>query len=86
MNFVFDTPQHANGGCIFDDPSKTASAYVPSCPVVFDAAKHANGGCIFDDPREWTSTVRRGGGLRPRILREDDEILTLIIAATFTLH
>ena len=83
---VFADPKHPGGGCIFADPTEISSAYEPSCPVVFLSPKHPNGGCIFSDPRTWVVPQAPGGDWEARILREDEEIMAVIMAATEVLH
>jgi hypothetical protein len=39
---IFESPTHANGGCIFDDPGEIIG--IVTCDrVVFDNPAHANG-------------------------------------------
>jgi hypothetical protein len=77
---IFESPTHANGGCIFDDPGEIIG--IVTCDrVVFDNPAHANG-CIFDDPCVFVEPVTGGGGDTgyEHLLREDEEILAVIVA------
>lgn len=95
--FIFDNPEHAGGGCIFDNPTNIMPPVdIDRSRAVFDGPIHANGGCIFDDPFQIhivDERVKGGGGPGPgadryrrRILQEDEDILAVIIAATYTFH
>ena len=85
---IFDNPQHANGGCIFDVEILVEDSNV-TFPCIFDNPQHANGGCIFDPELQ-----QRGGdgdiidGIRPatvtrreKQLREEDEIILMAAVA-----
>jgi hypothetical protein len=83
---VFANPTHSNGGCIFADP--VVIGVITDCRIIFDNPIHANGGCIFADPTLIIVPVEGGGGgdegQYRDILREDEEILAVIMA--YTMH
>ena len=57
MSKIFDSPEHAGGGCIF-----ASVDYVPATSdCIFDNPEHANGGCIFDN-QIITAVFFVGGG------------------------
>jgi hypothetical protein len=82
---VFASPAHANGGCIFTGPTEVIGV-ITTDRVIFANPRHANGGCIFADPTLIIVPIEGGGGgdegQYRDILREDEEILAIIMAYT----
>lgn len=84
MNVVFRNPAHANGGCIFSDYQPPADTYVTPCPAVFHNPEHANG-CIFFDNQPVEARTGGTAGRDDRLyalMRDDEEVLAVIMAAT----
>lgn len=79
-NAVWVSTVHDNGGCIW---TENLSDFNPATRCVWTSTVHANGGCIWI---EGIISDRQVGGApwddRAQILREDDEILAVIMAAT----
>lgn len=88
MAFVFDTPSHENGGCIFDN----GIVVVDAGPCIFDYPRHLNGGYIFDAELLEQGRVNFGGGgfspqtysqtpILDRRRQDDDEVVFMVINA-----
>jgi hypothetical protein len=78
MQCVFDDPIHANGGCIFADPTKFL-AVVPSPDLEPSRGSGPTTGIRrerYDKHREDALRETR----RNRIIREDDDIVSLIVS------
>ena len=95
---VFSSPSHAGGGCIFANPTEIIGV-ITTDRVIFANPRHVNGGCIFADPTLIVVPVTGGGGssskrrldlanaqFRRQLLREDEEILAIVMMAVRILH
>lgn len=86
---VFDSPE-LDGNCIFGDPLEIAFPPLLSDVCIFDASSHPNGGCIFDNDlllTTGTRPYRKGWGRKDeRIIRDDEDILVILMCSTKVLH
>ena len=83
MNVTFRSPD-LDGNCVFADYVYVRVAVPSGTDLVLRAPLHENGGCIFTDPSQ-VQVLRTGGsGGKDEwvLLREDEELLAVIIAAT----